>query len=200
MRQIDIFYDTETTGTKYNKHSIIQLSGIIEVSGRKDGDFNFLIKPHPKALIEDEALHANGHRREDLDSYEPMDVVYRKIIAILSRYIDRYDKTNKAYLLGYNNRGFDDNFFRKFFQLNGDKYFGSWFWSDTIDVLCLASQYLRDRRHKMENFQLGTVARELGIYVQKDRLHDGLYDAEITRDVYKIVTGQEPERNDYDLF
>lgn len=197
---IDVFYDCETTGVDYKKNSIMQLSGIIEVAGKKVDTFDFTIKPHEKAIIEDEALKVNGHTREQLDTYEAQDRVYKRFIAIMQRYIDRFDKTNKAYLIGYNNRGFDDNFLRTFFRLNDDPYFGSWFWSDTIDVLCLASQYLRERRSQMKNFKLATVAKELGIYVDQEKLHDSMYDVELTREVYNICTGLISEQNDMDLF
>lgn len=48
---------------------------------------------------------------------------------------------------------------------NGDKYFGSWFWSNSIDVMVLATPYLAAKRTEMENFKQGTVAKALGIQV-----------------------------------
>lgn len=88
---------------------------------------------------------------------------------------------------GYKLAGFDNQFLRGFFLQNGDNYFGSWFWSNSIDVMVLASAYLADRRAEMENFKLSTVAKFLGVSVSDDSLHNALYDIELTRAVYDIV-------------
>ena len=93
------------------------------------------------------------------------------------------------YLVGYNNASFDNQFFRAFFTQNRDNYFGSWFWADTLDVMVLASNFLRDRRHEMENFQLKTVAKFLGVEVDETKLHDAEYDIYLTIEIFKIVTG-----------
>lgn len=190
---IDVYFDTETTGTNPKLHSIIQLSGIIEKDGVEVDRFDYRIKPHPKAKIEEEALAVNGHKLEELERYEPMSNVLKKFKRLLGKYIDNYDRTDKGHLIGFNNRGFDDFFLRMLFELCGDTYIGSWFWNDSLDVLVLASEYLKDRRHMMKSFKLMRVAKELGIAIDKDRLHDSLYDAEITREIYLIVTGRKPE-------
>lgn len=74
-----------------------------------------------------------------------------------------------------------------FFLQNGDNYFGSWFWSNSVDVMVLASQYLLAERPLMPNFKLSTVAAQLGVSVSEDKLHDALYDVDLTRDAYHIM-------------
>ena len=54
MKQI--FYDLETTGTKYWRNSIHQLSGLVVIDGEVKEEFNFHVQPNPKAEIEEEAL------------------------------------------------------------------------------------------------------------------------------------------------
>ena len=107
---------------------------------------------------------------------------------MLGKYVNKFNKTDKLHLAGFNNAPFDNQFFRAFFTQNRDNFFGSWFWSDTIDVMCLASNYLRNERHKMENFKLKTVAAYLGVEVEEDKLHDALYDIYLTQKIYEIVT------------
>lgn len=187
---VDVYFDTETTGTDYKKHSIIQLSGIIEKNGEIVKRFDYNIKPHPKARIEPEALAANGHREEDFKDYMDMEFAHKRLISILTPHVDRYNPKDKAWLIGYNNRAFDDFFLRKFFELCGDKYIGSWFWNDTIDVLVLASHKLKSQRQHLKNFKLKTVAEFLGVKVDPAMLHDSGYDAHITREVYKILTAE----------
>ena len=44
-------------------------------------------------------------------------------------------------------------------------------------------------RHKMPNFKLMSVAKEVGISIDESKLHDANYDILITRAVYNTVTG-----------
>lgn len=105
--------------------------------------------------------------------------------------MSKYNKTDKFFLVGYNNASFDNQFLRGFFLQNGDNYFGSWFWSNSVDVMVLASQYLLAERPLMPNFKLSTVAAQLGVVVSEDKLHDALYDVDLTRDAYHIMIDDE---------
>lgn len=193
---VKLFFDVETTGTNHRKHSMIQLAGIIEKDGKIVEEFDFKIKPHPKAQIEVEALEINRTTLEEIMQHPDMKNVHKALLKILSKYADKYDKTDKIWLIGFNNRAFDDFFLRMFFELNGDAFIGSWFWANTIDTLCLASQYLIDRRPQMPSFKLKRVAVELGLDVDKSELHDALYDVKLTRQIYRIVTGLDLEPTD----
>lgn len=184
-----LFIDTETTGTNYKLHCIHQIGGIIEIDDKIVHRFDFKLAPHPKAKIDQDALKVGRVTEEIIRSYPDQALVFAQFKAMLSDYIDPYDKTDKMYLIGYNNRGFDDFFIRMLFELNGDQFIGSYFWNDTIDALVLASQYLIGRRPNMPNFRLATVAKELGIFVDENNTHGAPYDAEITRKLYRIVTG-----------
>ena len=121
------FYDLETTGTNPGRHGIHQISGEIVIDGKSVETFDFKVQPNPKAQIEDAALAVGGVTREQIMAYPPMGQVYTQLVTMLAKYVNKYDKTDKFHLVGYNNRGFDDNFFRGFFLQNGDNYFGSWF-------------------------------------------------------------------------
>lgn len=177
----------ETTGTNPGRNGIHQISGSIVIDGKHIQDFDFHVQPNPKAVIEDAALQVAGVTREQVLAYPPMQQVYQEFVAMLGKYVDKYDKKDKFFLVGYNNAAFDNQFLRGFFLQNGDQYFGSWFWSNSIDVMVLASAYLADRRADMENFKLPTVAKFLGVSVSDDSLHNALYDIELTRAIYDIV-------------
>ena len=189
MKIVKFFYDLETTGLDFRKHSIHQISGFVEVNEEIQSEFDFQVRPHPKALIEPEALKKCGVLENDILQYPKMEVIYKLIIKMLSHYIDKYDKTDKAFLVGFNNSKFDDIFFRAWFEQNKDKFFGSWFWSHSLDTMVLASQYLIERRQTMPSFKLHRVAMELGIDVDPSRFHDAMYDIVLTRRIYRIVTG-----------
>lgn len=181
------FYDLETTGTNPGRHGIHQISGEIVIDGKSVETFDFKAQPNPKAQIEDAALAVGGVTREQIMAYPPMGQVYTQLVTMLAKYVNKYDKTDKFHLVGYNNRGFDDNFFRGFFLQNGDNYFGSWFWADSIDVLVLASTFLADRRADLPNFKLATVADFLGIDTTAGKLHDASFDIYVTKAVFDFI-------------
>lgn len=187
-----VFFDLETTGTNPGKHGIHQISGQIVIDGVIKETFDFHVQPNPRAMIEDEALKVGGVTREQILAYPPMQQVYQEFVAMLGKYVDKFNKKDKFFLVGYNNAAFDNQFLLGFFLQNGDVYFGSWFWANSIDVMVLASAYLATRRPEMENFKLSTVAKTLGIVVNDDSLHDAMYDIELTKAVFDIVT-----RNQY---
>ena len=183
-----MFYDVETTGTNYMKHSIIEIGAIIEIDDVEMERFEFKVRPHHKAAIDNSALAANGHNLEDLSSYPNMMSVHKRVKKILERYVNPFDTKDKFHLVGYNNRGFDDNFYRMMFSLCEDKFFGAYFWSDTIDVLSLASHFLMELRSGMPSFKLHRVAKTLGIKVDDSKLHEALYDVEITKEIYRKIS------------
>lgn len=181
-------YDLETTGIDYKTNGIHQISGFIKIGGVKVESFNFHVRPFENDVIEEEALQVGGVTKEQIMAYPSGFEVHQKLIAMMSKYVDRYDKKDKFFLMGYNIGPFDNQFFRAFFDKCGDPYFGAWFWSNCIDVMPLATQYLLERRAAMENFKQGTVAKTLGIAVEDDKLHDAAYDMDVCDKIYEIVT------------
>lgn len=182
------FFDVETTGVKHWQNGIHQMSGKIVIDGEEKEAFDFKCRPNPKAKIEDEALKVANVTREQILLYPPMEDIYGELIKILSKYVSKYNKSDKMYLVGFNNASFDNHFLRAFFVQNGDEYFGSWFWPNSIDVYVLATPFLHKERAKMENFKLMTVAKHLGIEVDESKLHDALYDIELTQQIFNKVT------------
>jgi DNA polymerase III subunit epsilon len=182
-----LFFDLETTGTNPCKNGIHQISGEIVIDGTSKEKFDFKVQPNPMCLIEQQALDVAGVTREQVLAYPPMSEIYNQFVVMLGKYVDKYKNTDKFFLVGYNNASFDNQFLRGFFLQNNDQYFGSWFWSNSIDVMVLASNKLIERRAEMENFKLSTVAKFLGIQVLEDNLHDALYDIYLTKEIFDIV-------------
>ena len=182
-----LVYDVETTGILYWRNGIHQISGEVVIDGETKEVFNFRVRPNPRCVIDEEALKVCHVTREQIEQYPPMEEVYRQLVAMLSKYVDKYDKQDKFFLAGYNNASFDNYFLKAFFVQNGDNYFYSWFWVNSIDVMVLATQHLLAERHRMPDFKQETVARTLGIPLETEKLHDASYDIYLTKEIYKHI-------------
>ena len=183
-----LFFDLETTGIKYWRNGVHQISGEIVIDGVTKEAFNFNVCPHPQCEIEEEALRICNVSKEQIQAYPPMREVYVKFVNMLSKYVDKFDKKDKFFLVGYNNASFDNHFLKAFFVQNGDHYFYSWFWVNSIDVMVLSTQHLMRKRHEMTDFKQETVARALGIQIDSAKLHDASYDIQLTKEIYNRIS------------
>lgn len=178
-------YDLETTGLDSKKNAIHQLSGKVIINGVVKETFDIHMQPFAGAEISDEALRIGNVTRGQIASYQPQREAYKQVMAILSKYVNKFDKTDKMYLVGFNNVRFDNDFFRAFFERNGNHYFGSYFWSDSMDCMIFASALLAPKRSQMPNFKQSTVAQYLGVTVAEDKLHNANYDIELCQAIFE---------------
>lgn len=113
-----------------------------------------------------------------------MEEVYIELTKLLSKYVKKFDKKDKFFLVGFNNASFDNAFLRAFFVQNGDEYFGSYFWPNPVDVYAMATRKLFHLRPEMKTFKLMDVANVCKMEIDESRLHDAVYDVELTRNIY----------------
>ncbi len=182
----NLYIDTETTGIHPKKNGLIQLSGIIEIEGKIAENFNFFVKPFPKDEINEEALQVSGTTHKDLKKYASPKNIFKKFTTLLEKYIDPYNKEDKFFFVAYN-ANFDKSFIVNFFIKNDNHYFSSYFFFPPIDVMYLAAEHLKNRRATMENFKLATVAKTLEIRLDTSKLHDAMYDIELTKMIYDKI-------------
>jgi len=192
-----VFIDVETTGTDPERHGLTQVSGCIQIDDEVKESFDFYLRPFPQDQIEDAALEVTGIDRRQLlppdhpdhlavpgqEFADPREI-YARLQVMLGKYVNQYDKTDKFQFVGYNAHSFDMPFMRKFWEKNGDRYFGSWFWYPCLDVMLVWAQILQTARPELVNFKLATVARHCGIEVDDTRLHDSQYDIDLTRQLW----------------
>lgn len=190
-----LFYDLETTGLHPETASIIQLAGIMTEFTEDNevkplGGFNYTMKPRVGREVDSSALDINGYTMEELATFQDDREVFEKFMKFLNKHIDQFNKVDKAILAGYNNTHFDTDFLRQWFADNNSTYFGSYFWSNSIDVMPEASRYFIHYRPALLNFKLGTVAKAMGIETDKSSLHDGLYDIKLTLLMFKKLLSE----------
>jgi len=195
-----LFTDTETTGVDekdqdgytllaHEVHSIIELSGIIDIDGKMVDKFQLYARPKEGDPVSAEALNKNGRTKEEIASFPPQVEMYKRFIEILGKWVDPMDKEDKLWFVAFGpgrGAGFDNEFLRSLFADQGDVYFGSWFWVPYIDIMQLAGIVLMESggRELMPNMKLASLAYQLGIQTKEENFHDGLYDSRIMRMIY----------------
>ena len=193
---IIMYYDLETTGLQPLVNGIHQIAGIIEVNGRVTETFNINMRPSGFHVIEPKALETSNLTIDDImNNPYSQEEGFSEFIGILSRYVKPYVKAkdkDRIFKIGYNSSSFDNNFLQQFFKYNNqDRLFFSFFYSDSPDVMVLCSDRFIDERRSFNDFKLSTLARRFGLPVNESRLHEALYDVELTRMVYKCLKGQQ---------
>ncbi len=179
-----IFFDVETSGTDDKKNGILQLAGEIELGGTTKERFDYKVKPFPGQIIEDGALESNGFTREQIEGFGDPFESFIQFTRILNKYIDRFDRSDKFTLVGYNSR-FDDGFLREWFLNCHEKYYGAYFYWPAIDVSNMVAVKYRKVRSHFPDFKLMTVAKTLKIDVDESKAHDAVYDTAVTKAIYQ---------------
>lgn len=188
------FIDVETTGIDPKVNRIHQISGAIT-----DKHCNVLeeFEFFPQVIdgeIHPIALKVGNVAVEEIvsDDRNPPSLIHKKLCSMFDLYVDKFNKKDKLAFIAYNSP-FDNAFVREFWSQQGDKYFGSYFWTPDVCVMRMAMVHAitHNNRGELPNFQLQTVAAWLGIKVDTGLLHDSTYDISLTIDVYRKLTGQE---------
>ena len=175
-----IFIDTETGGVNPEKAALIQLSGIIRIDKKDVEKFNFYIKPFENSEVNEKALEVQGRTLEELktDKYVEEKEVYKQFINILDKYIDKYDRTDKFIVAGYNVR-FDVDILKAFFQRHGNNFLFSYLDSSMLDPLySIRLLQIAEVLPVLENNKLETWCKHFGIEL---KAHDSLEDIEATK-------------------
>ena len=175
-----IFIDTETGGVNIEKSALIQLSGIIRVNKKDVETFNFFIKPFENSEVNEKALEVQGRTLEELktEKYIEEKEVYKQFVNLLDKYVDKYDRTDKFIVAGYNVR-FDVDMLKHFFQRHGNNFLFSYLDSSMLDPLySIRLLQVAGILPVLENNKLETWCKHFGIEL---KAHDSLEDIEATK-------------------
>lgn len=175
-----IFIDTETGGVNIEKSALIQLSGIIRVNKKDVETFNFFIKPFENSEVNEKALEVQGRTLEELktEKYIEEKEVYKQFVNLLDKYVDKYDRTDKFIVAGYNVR-FDIDMLKAFFQRHGNNFLFSYLDSSMLDPLySIRLLQVAGILPVLENNKLETWCKHFGIEL---KAHDSLEDIEATK-------------------
>lgn len=164
-----VFFDTETTGLKPEKDSVIQLSGLV-VNRKLEvvEKFDELCNPSPN-IISPLITELTGISNSDVENARPERAVLTDFLA----------KTKGCGYFAYNSP-----FDTKMVEGSMRKY-GVNIKLDHFDVLRLARDVLANEA--IENHKLKTVSDYLGVTPEGEAFHNALFDVESTVRVFKAL-------------
>jgi len=176
-----LWFDTETTGLTENS-AMFQISGVIEIDGVEVEEFDIFCSPHEGADISEQALEVTGVTREQLESYGTPKKAYEELVAIFSKYIDKFNRDDKFIVAGQNVK-FDIDVLNRFFRRNGDNYLGSFLnYKQVFDTLSVYTALeIAEVVPKLENHKLETICKTMG--VELSNAHNSLADIKATKAV-----------------
>lgn len=204
MKKI-LWIDTETSGLDPNRNGMIQLAMLMDIDGEVVDDLQIDIKPFPDDVFQDKDGNQGttiakdmlkiisdfetptGIKITDIANYQGSESAIQKINAFLQKHISKFDKSDKAYIGGYN-VGFDIAFLSKFYEKCGDKYLGSYINWKQIDVRSVL--YLLDYKGTIkpfENYKLATICQYYGIELEA---HNPMSDIKATREIFYLIGGR----------
>ncbi len=173
-----LWVDTETTGLG-PKATVIQVSGLIEIDGKVEDEFNFKCRPFSKADVEEEALSIQSRTLEEIMAWQPPLKMHAELTAIFEKYINKFKRDDKFTPAGHNVK-FDIDGLSNFFKLCQDNYFGSWMTWNPIDTMQLAGLLNYMDRITILNYKLEPLCNSFGI---DSGAHDAMGDIKATREL-----------------
>lgn len=185
-----LYVDVETTGVDAKRNGIVQIAWIIEIDGEAATESSFVVNPPEWAEIEPEALKVHGISEDEFRQGLTYREVHDKLEADMAMYVDRYERSDKFKLSGYNVR-FDFDFLKRLWEESGDKYLGAWIqFGQFVDPFgAVPIWQLAGIVPSLPNLKLATVAGAFGV-TDVDGAHDALEDLHMTR---KIVNAMKTE-------
>jgi len=186
-----ILLDTETTGIDLKKNDMWQIAGYVIIDDEIVQKFNIKFQPKEGTEFNQEALGITGMTEEDFKLFPENKKAMDDFLGVLNTYVDKYDKQDKFHLIAYNAH-FDANFLRKWMGNYPGVYYGSYFWSNNIDIMTMVGEALSSIRHKMVNFKLQTVHRVLNVIglinnnTDYSNTHDAYADIALEYEIYNL--------------
>ena len=175
--------DGETTGLDSLQNDLLTFSVIIEIDGEIKETLNLEMQPFNYQSITDEALRINGMSVDQIKKFPPPHEAHKKLVTLFSKYVDRYDKTDKLIPAGYN-VPFDVDFLFKLFQKCGDPYCGSYIDYHKLDIASLVLFFKIKGLIDIEGYKLVDVCKALNIELDAHKAEDDII---ATRKIFNIL-------------
>lgn len=176
-----LWIDLETTGLDRQRHGIIQISGMVELSGTIAESFDFRMNPNAEMDPASQDIH--GIDPSQIAEYPSSEETFAVFKKLLLRYVDINDQRTRLHPGGYNVR-FDLGFLDHWFRSMKEPGLGLYLQRERVDpsVMMKAFQdyFGKDR---MPSWSLRSVIASMGMSFGEH--HDALEDIKLTREIHQ---------------
>lgn len=180
-----LFLDLETTGLDPTTHGIVQIAGIVEIDGEVKEKFNFKCALFSGQTMSPDALKITGLTPEKIRDFSDPLRTYESVVGIFRKYVDRYNKLDKFFMVGQNTH-FDYQFLDKFFRNCADNFLHAYIFYEKIDLIAITALFRSSGLLHLDNVKLETVAKRFDIKYEK---HDAASDIAVTREIFHKYVG-----------
>ena len=177
------YFDVETTGTDKVKNGVWSIAALYEYQGTPVDTFYGEVAIFPEDEIHPDALAMSGKTEGELRSLRQPYEVYQGFIGWLSKYVSKYDSSDKMTMVAYN-AIFDDDFAREWFKKlhNGNHgYYGSWFHGYRVYLYHRMQWLAHEKKIVLPKYKQEVVCEHFGI---KYLAHHALEDVKASRRLY----------------
>jgi len=183
-----LYLDLETTGFNSYSNGITELGAIYVEDDVVVEGFNCFINPYTynkKMVVVNEAISFRGVTEADLLGYATSKESFNDFIKWLDSICNKFDKKDKIQIVGYNSDTFDIKFLKDWFKDSGNKYYGSYFSHETIDVFNLVKKHKIKKEFNLKNDKLSTIAEHYNIEINA---HIAMDDIIATYKIHQILS------------
>lgn len=184
-----MYIDVETTGLEKLVHGLVEMAFIIEIDGEVIESGEMLINAFTYSRpcgskVSPKALEVNGRSIEEIQGFPNSKDQCKGFVAIINKYIDRWDKNDKFKFIGYNVQ-FDAGFIQEWFKDSGYDNYGQYFCYKTVDPFELIKylvhlEYLDTGKSQ----SLVAVSEYFGIELDA---HKAMSDIYATREIHQLL-------------
>ena len=123
--------------------------------------------------------------------YQDSADAFKSLMEIVDGFINVRNPKDKAYIAGFNASAFDAPFLREWFRKEGNERFRDYFHVQTLDLMTLSAFHLLEKRERMTDFLLESVARELGVNVPGGDNYDCITNARTCVNMFSKIREME---------
>lgn len=179
-----------TTGRVPRIHGIYTIALAMEINGEVVDTKLIQMKIFDKKKVNLDRLNRANISEDDIRRLPEPEKGYKELISFLDKHIEKGNKKDKAFIVGFDvaksHLAFLSEFFFDCTKQPGVLY--DYIYSAPIDVFVIAAHKLMEERRNMGGFGIGHVAGRFNVDFDINKVNDAEYIVDIVRLIHKQMS------------